>query len=615
MARRRRGPGSESAGYHYDATPKRTTRTRTPVSATPKGMAAKGPAGDYKGADKDFAAAVAALPAPARKATEAATVAATKRQARAAGASRRRVNELARAEQRRQAAALASVRRRRQRRQTLRASTNPAKAIISSTPNPLAKPERFAGKPTAGAPTRQDLEAAKDSGTLKVNRKGFVTTPDIRKVSADLARLRSAARASNAPLPGLGPPESRNARTVLRRGERAGATREEKLAAIATGLVEAPNFKNPAGGHADSEGWRQERTSIYGTGPQGPRNVKASADRFFHEVRTDAGTSTAPTPGLLAQATQGSAFPERYDERLPEAKAILRAYNQGGLKPGQQRKLRTVQKAARQLGLKAGAKGPIGPPPKKVVTKYKAIRHWAGQLEKARIAYNYGGGHNGGMPDPSEGLDCSSSIVWVLRKAGVDIPNIVSGDFGNYLEPGPGAVTVFYNSGHVFMRIGDRYFGTSQSNPGSGPGFVEEGYSQDYLSQYNVAHVPGLGRKQAVQLGFTDLGAGGVATTTSAFPGMTLSSSGTTATIEEGASVKKGKAGFSKRPIRLTPLQRYNRNKRKLRELGVPLGGKKRSEPETHPVLQELIDKYGSASPVPTTAAERKAKALAAAAA
>lgn len=449
----------------------------------------------------------------------------------------------------------------------------------SAQPNPLAKPKTFQGKKTAGTPTRKELKRAAKAGTLKVNRKGFATTPRIRKVGGELRRLRTKGRSSNAPLPGLGPRESRNARTVIRRGEKKRATRKEKLAAITTGLVEAPDFKNPAGGDADSEGWRQERTSIYGTGPQGPRNVKASADRFFDEVRTDLGTSTAPTPGLLAQAAQGSAYPERYDARLPEAKAILKAYNKGSLKPAQRKKLAAVTKEARALGLKSAGKGVA---PRKVVKRFKAIGFYAKKLEQGEVPYVYGGGHETGTPkSPAAGLDCSSSTVWVLNKAGVKIPNIVSGDFGNYLPPGPGAVTVFYNPGHVFMKIGNRYFGTSASNPKSGPGFIEGGYSADYLSQYNVAHVPGLGKKQAVQMGIDLSGA-------QSFPGMTVS--GTTATINPGAATTQQKPGFSKKPIKLTPMQKYTQTTKQLREVGV--GGETET---TSAVLDELAKKYAVA--------------------
>jgi hypothetical protein len=58
------------------------------------------------------------------------------------------------------------------------------------------------------------------------------------------------------------------------------------------------------------------------------------------------------TAGQLAQAVQGSAYPERYDERKGEAAAVLHAFNKGGLKPAQARKLKRVKARASELGLK-----------------------------------------------------------------------------------------------------------------------------------------------------------------------------------------------------------------------------------------------------------------------
>jgi hypothetical protein len=454
---------------------------------------------------------------------------------------------------------------------------------ISTTPNPAAKPPSFKGKPTAGTPTRRELQRAARAGTLKVNKKGFATTPQVRKTAGTVKRLTAKARHSTAPLPGLTPQQSHVARRVLRTGDQEGATRKEKLAAAETGLVEAPNFENPAGGDADSEGWRQERTSIYGTGPQGPRNVRASAKRFFHEVRTDAGTSTAPTAGLLAQAAQGSAYPERYDERKPEAAAMLKAYEKGGLKPAQRKQLAKAKTKAQQLGLVVGSKG-VGPAPKKVVTRFKAAKVAMREVEGQ--PYIWGGGHGSPTSSPTGGgLDCSGAVGYVLNKIHAMKGSLTSGAMGSVLRPGPGALTVFYNDDHTFLRRGNEYWGTSVGDDGSGGLGPHPAPSADYLAQYNVGHVPGLGRKQALQLGFKDLGAG-----SEAFPGMTLSPGGTTATIDPGAGSTQSKPGFSKSPIRLTQTQKARRTLRKLKQVGVG----STADAEVSPMLKALEEKYGA---------------------
>jgi len=451
-------------------------------------------------------------------------------------------------------------------------------------PANAVKPPKFAGRKTAGTPTLKSLRQAKSQGKLKVNQRGYLTTPAVRKTASKVKLLESKARNSSSLLPGLTPQASHVAHVVLARGAKAGATRKEKLAAAETGLVES-GFENLPGGDADSEGWRQERSSLY----PNPRNVKASASRFFQEAKTDTGgvRGRGQTAGQLAQTIQGSAYPKRYDERKPEANAILKAYERGSLTQVQRRKLASARKDASRLGLKGLTKGKqVGPAPKKVVTRYKAIKASAKALEKMNVPYVYGGGHGApGTPNPSGGLDCSSSTVYLLNKAGVKVPNITSGEFGNHFPPGPGAVTIFYNPGHVFLRIGEDYYGTSVGDSGAGGLGYHPAPGSDYLAQYSVAHVPGLGKKQALQLGIS-------AATPTSFPGMSLSSSGTTATIESGATIS-GKPGFSSKPIKLTQALKARRTYRQLREAGVGTGKAVSGEEATSPTLRSLEAKYG----------------------
>jgi hypothetical protein len=72
-----------------------------------------------------------------------------------------------------------------------------------------------------------------------------------------------------------------------------------------------------------------------------------------------------------------------------------------------------------------------------------------------------------GYPAGSANLDCSGSVSWVLLAAGFPLPgNVtwggwapVSGDYfpggaGGALLAGPGQyMTIYYNAGHVFIRI------------------------------------------------------------------------------------------------------------------------------------------------------------------
>jgi cell wall-associated NlpC family hydrolase len=373
---------------------------------------------------------------------------------------------------------------------------------------------------------------------------------------------------------------------VLRRGDKAGATRKEKLAAAETGLVES-DFENLPGGDLDSEGWRQERTSIYGTGPTGPRNVGASADRFYKELRTDPGAHSAPTAGVAAQAAQGSAYPERYDEVKPQANAIVKAFERGGLKPAQQRKLAATKRKALNLGLAVGKQANAGIAPKKVVTRFKAIKAAAGALTKRHIPYVWGGGH-GSIESAPAGLDCSGAVSWVLNKAGILKTPLTSGSMGEVLKPGPGAVTVFYNAGHTFMKIGNEYWGTSVGDSGAGGLGPHPVPSASYLAQYSVGHVPGLGKKQALQLGFSP-------TASESFPGMTLSASGTSAIVDSSATATRDKPGFSKSPIKLTPNQKAHQTLKKLEQLGAGVSqSSARGSEDKGAILAELEKRYGA---------------------
>jgi len=449
---------------------------------------------------------------------------------------------------------------------------------------PSFKPVKFQGAKTAGAPTLGSLRKAAKTGTLKLNQRGYATTPQIRKVSGTLKRLESKAVPFASSLPGLTAQQSKVARTVLRRGVKAGATKKELLAAAETGLVEAPYFANPAGGDADSEGWRQERSMYY----PNPRNVKASADRFFQESISDTGGARGKgqTAGELAQTIQASAYPERYDAVKPEANAIVKAFKRGGLKPAQQRELAQTQVKARKLGLNVSGASKVGPAPPKVVTRFKAIKAAAGALTKRHIPYVWGGGH-GSIESAPTGLDCSGAVSWVLNKAGILKTPLTSGSMGEVLKSGPGAVTVFYNAGHTFMKIGNEYWGTSVGDSGAGGLGPHPAPSASYLAQYSVGHVPGLGKKQALQLGFSP-------TASESFPGMTLSASGTTATVDTSATATRDRPGFSKSPIELTPNQKAHRTLKKLAQLGAGINADKQAVTEDKgAILKELEKTYG----------------------
>jgi peptidoglycan hydrolase-like protein with peptidoglycan-binding domain len=105
----------------------------------------------------------------------------------------------------------------------------------------------------------------------------------------------------------------------------------------------------------------------------------------------------------------------------------------------------------------------------------------------AKTPYIYGGGH-GNFPE-DKGYDCSGSVSYALWGARLLKAPLVSGDFPNWGESGPGQwVSIYGNSGHVFMVVAGLRFDTS--------GAKQDGtrWHKDMrpTSGYGVSHPKGL---------------------------------------------------------------------------------------------------------------------------
>ena len=140
---------------------------------------------------------------------------------------------------------------------------------------------------------------------------------------------------------------------------------------------------------------------------------------------------------------------------------------------------------------KSGGARPLGLPSGPLGTIVSAMN----TLDDAQITYCYGGGHGTTPAVPSVGsycwvgspaqkvsnsgavgLDCSSSVSWVLQQAGYDIPTMDSSSLAAWGNPGEGqALTIWANASHVYLEIKidgkSYYWGTSASNVEHGPGW------------------------------------------------------------------------------------------------------------------------------------------------
>ncbi len=129
-----------------------------------------------------------------------------------------------------------------------------------------------------------------------------------------------------------------------------------------------------------------------------------------------------------------------------------------------------------------------------VLSHYDRLIAAANMVSAANFPYLWGGGHT--QPSRFGPFDCSGSVSYVMQQAGYRVPTSVSGDIPSWKFPaGPGRVTIFYNPTHTFMRIGNRYFGTSGfARPGGGAGWFDvDKLPASYLAQFNEVHVPNLG--------------------------------------------------------------------------------------------------------------------------
>jgi cell wall-associated NlpC family hydrolase len=104
----------------------------------------------------------------------------------------------------------------------------------------------------------------------------------------------------------------------------------------------------------------------------------------------------------------------------------------------------------------------------------------------AKFPYKWGGGHGAWRDD---GYDCSGSVSFALAGAGLLDRPLTSGLLAGYGAPGPGRwITIYANSGHVFMIVAGLRFDTS----GQGRAGTRWQESPAPTGGFAVRHVPGL---------------------------------------------------------------------------------------------------------------------------
>jgi hypothetical protein len=133
-------------------------------------------------------------------------------------------------------------------------------------------------------------------------------------------------------------------------------------------------------------------------------------------------------------------------------------------------------------GGSAGASGDLG-----------SVIANANRMNAMHRPYLWGGGH-GATASVSGPWDCSGAVSELL--AGSVDPGFaprVSGGFTGLFQAGKGDFSILANAEHVYSVIGGKAWGTSESNPGGGAGWIS-GYT--YRPGFTIRHVPldGTGR-------------------------------------------------------------------------------------------------------------------------
>ncbi|MEO7097976.1 MAG: peptidoglycan endopeptidase [Luteolibacter sp.] len=83
------------------------------------------------------------------------------------------------------------------------------------------------------------------------------------------------------------------------------------------------------------------------------------------------------------------------------------------------------------------------------------------------MPYKWGGGH---AKLSDSGYDCSGSVSYVLREAGLINGSIPSRDYFGYGKKGEGKwITLYVRSGHVFMTVAGLRFDTGGPGGETGP--------------------------------------------------------------------------------------------------------------------------------------------------
>ena len=128
----------------------------------------------------------------------------------------------------------------------------------------------------------------------------------------------------------------------------------------------------------------------------------------------------------------------------------------------------------------------------------------AERLDRLHLVYVWGGSHGQSPTPPNGPFDCSSAVSHLLQVGGFSNPTLDTIGLASWGEPGPGRWLTIYvkpygPEAHTFIEFAPgvtqpahRYWGTSDTNPGGGPGWISQSaFSAGYLAGFQQRHPPG----------------------------------------------------------------------------------------------------------------------------
>lgn len=246
-------------------------------------------------------------------------------------------------------------------------------------PSPKSKPVSFQGKKTAGTPTLKSLQVGSKSGTLKVNKKGYLTTPKVRKVAKEVKRAKAAVRKSAPSTKGLQPAE-RAVVPLVRKAHRKYPDIPQSV--LMAQIKQESGFQPVNESSAGAEGLSQFIPSTaatygvkYGAGRKEQQSQVTGQAHYLHDL----GFAKDPKAAMSGY-TGGYSDAEYNDPVLTDAKASYSALDKPG-NPKATKRLARAKKQAKKLGLESGKKWGGGGYPAKKAKKLDGA--WAGSRSVA----------------------------------------------------------------------------------------------------------------------------------------------------------------------------------------------------------------------------------------